>query len=126
MMNQELKTKWVEALRSGKYTQGNGLLCNLNSEINKLEHCCLGVLCEVAGVVRIHDDEGNYKFDGKQDYLSNTLLEKFGIGHQEQKKLACMNDGSEEYSDAGNAVSNEFENKPQTFGQIADWIEKNL
>ena len=40
-MNPEVKKKWVEALRSGKYKQGKGRL--------KLgeQYCCLGVLCDL-------------------------------------------------------------------------------
>lgn len=40
---QELKTKWLEALRSGKYQQGQGLLRQGN------KYCCLGVLAEING-----------------------------------------------------------------------------
>lgn len=34
-------TKWVEALRSGEYKQGRGVLCKDN------KYCCLGVLCKI-------------------------------------------------------------------------------
>lgn len=37
--------KWVEALRSGKYEQGE---YQLRTEDDKF--CCLGVLCEVRGI----------------------------------------------------------------------------
>lgn len=40
-MNEEIKTKWIAALRSGKYKQGEGCLRNGNS------FCCLGVLCDI-------------------------------------------------------------------------------
>lgn len=40
-MNQNIKKKWVKALRSGKYEQGQGCL----QESGK--YCCLGVLCDV-------------------------------------------------------------------------------
>lgn len=40
-MPQELKTKWIEALESGEYTQGKGALCDEGS------YCCLGVLQHV-------------------------------------------------------------------------------
>jgi len=40
-MNEEVKKKWVEALRSGEYEQGR---CALNREG---KFCCLGVLCDV-------------------------------------------------------------------------------
>lgn len=41
-MNQEVKQKWVKALRSGKYLQGYGFLAKND------RFCCLGVLCELA------------------------------------------------------------------------------
>lgn len=42
-MNKEIKQKWVEALRSGKYTQGRNRLASSNGS-----YCPLGVLCELA------------------------------------------------------------------------------
>lgn len=41
-MNEELKKRWVEALRSGRYPQGKGLLRDVNGN-----YCCLGVLEEI-------------------------------------------------------------------------------
>lgn len=41
MMNQEIKTKWLEALRSGRYTQTKGVLRNSEG------YCCIGVLCDI-------------------------------------------------------------------------------
>ena len=40
-MNQEIKEKWLEALRSGKYKQGFTRLKQNN------RYCCLGVLCSL-------------------------------------------------------------------------------
>lgn len=40
-MNQEIKKKWTEALRSGNYQQGRNVL-NRNGKF-----CCLGVLCDL-------------------------------------------------------------------------------
>lgn len=42
----ENRKKWVDALRSGEYEQGRGFLCK------EEKYCCLGVLCEVAGIQR--------------------------------------------------------------------------
>ncbi len=50
-----LQTKWLEALKSGKYQHGRGLLCKINSK-GKMEYCCLGVLCEIMGVEKTMDD----------------------------------------------------------------------
>lgn len=42
-MKQEIKERWVEALRSGKYEQGTGSLTTGSGR-----YCCLGVLCDLA------------------------------------------------------------------------------
>jgi hypothetical protein len=41
-MHQDIKERWVEALQSGNFTQGRGLLRSTDDR-----YCCLGVLCEV-------------------------------------------------------------------------------
>ena len=41
-MNQEIKTKWVAALRSGEYKQAKNVLTD------GIGFCCLGVLCELS------------------------------------------------------------------------------
>ena len=46
-MKKEVAKKWVKALRSGKYKQGDGCLKQTNLKKNKTYHCCLGVLCEL-------------------------------------------------------------------------------
>ena len=43
-LNKENVAKWAEALRSGKYEQGNGALRDPDGR-----YCCLGVACEVIG-----------------------------------------------------------------------------
>jgi hypothetical protein len=48
-VNAELKTKWIAALRSGTFKQACGTLMT-DVAINGNAHCCLGVLCEVAGI----------------------------------------------------------------------------
>ena len=40
-MTADIKTKWVAALRSGKYEQTAGVLRNSHG------YCCLGVLCDL-------------------------------------------------------------------------------
>lgn len=40
-MNPDVKTKWLEALRSGEYKQARGQLQH------KHGFCCLGVLCDI-------------------------------------------------------------------------------
>lgn len=44
-MNQEIKDKWIKALRSGEYKQGNQALCRI--EQGEKYYCCLGVLTDL-------------------------------------------------------------------------------
>lgn len=46
-MKQDIKNKWVKALRSGKYKQGTGYLIKSSNDGNQCQHCCLGVLCDL-------------------------------------------------------------------------------
>lgn len=55
----ENRAKWVEALRSGEYKQGDTYLKMLD------KYCCLGVLCDVyekeTGNILEKDEGGGYK-----------------------------------------------------------------
>ena len=44
-MNKDIAIKWVKALRSGKYKQGIGSLCEVTGKSTK--YCCLGVLTDL-------------------------------------------------------------------------------
>jgi hypothetical protein len=45
-MHKNIMEKWVEALRSGKYRKGRGVLTEVKKNGTK-NYCCLGVLCEL-------------------------------------------------------------------------------
>lgn len=45
-MKKDVAKKWVKALRSGKYKQGQSWLKQYNNK-GQEQHCCLGVLCEL-------------------------------------------------------------------------------
>lgn len=46
-MNPDVKARWLAALRSGEYVQGQGRLRRHDAD-GTTYHCCLGVLCELA------------------------------------------------------------------------------
>ncbi len=109
-MNKELKQKWIDALRSGDYEQGKGLLCRITPDGAK--YCCLGVLCEVENGEDIWELEtghgttfcsaqGNGGVYGEQ-YLDYSTIT--GLMHK--------NDGV-------------FVDK-LNFTEIADWIDENV
>lgn len=100
-MDQELKAKWVEALRSGKYEQATGWLREGN------RYCCLGVLCDISGQGEwepINNPTQGYKYLG---YVAVMPEEIAQFGEQETT-LVLMNDRGKPFTD------------------IADWIEQNL
>jgi hypothetical protein len=102
-LDPEFKAKWIAALRSGEYKQGNEIL--FDEELNT--HCCLGVACRVAGVDPLKGD-GFIKFD-TDGAVPEILTGDTGI----PEKLAYMNDGL-------------YGETQHSFLEIADWIEANL
>lgn len=103
-MDAELKAKWIAALRSGEYKQGNGRLRDGD------KYCCLGVLCDVSGAGRWQDDWYYDNSGGANCYLPESL--SIDIDRDTQGTLAVMNDG--------NILP------PATLDEIADYIEANL
>lgn len=119
-MNKEIKAKWIEALRSGKYKQTTeGVLYDGNA------YCCLGVLCAEIGLRAEPNEAGDiwYFWAGAQrDYealpgpIANQigltpmgdLPEKVAFGEKEFTDLAALND------------------RGADFNFIADVIEKQL
>ena len=101
-MKRELKSKWIKALRSGKYKQGKGRL-KKNGKF-----CCLGVLRDV---VNPKDRRG------ENGMLSPKQLDEFGLTDNKQNFLASRNDG----------LGMQNPDRLQwNFNQIADYIQANL
>jgi hypothetical protein len=79
-MDENIKEKWVNALRSGEYKQGRARLqCHD-------EYCCLGVLVDVAAPERWADHSA-------QGILDRSLRTQFGITDEWHLCLTRMNDG---------------------------------
>ena len=131
-MNKDIKKKWVDALRSGEYKQGQGRLKN-----EKNEYCCLGVLCDLAvkeGVVqekrvtepfRAHPD---YFFDKQDAFLPASVVEWAGLNST--GTLVRMGDGiftvRVEYNEERTSLSALNDAKGLTFNEIADLIKEQL
>ena len=76
-MRKEIAEKWAAALRSGDYTQQKGSLANLH----RTQHCCLGVLCEVAikDGMALETREESIGFDDERASLPRRVQEWAGI-----------------------------------------------
>ena len=81
-MNQEIKARWIAALKSGEYIQGTKVLRSVDNRF-----CCLGVLCELAvkeGVIpasevkeintSVRDIKKAYGYDGSAFKLSMSVV----------------------------------------------------
>ena len=112
-MTPEIKTAWLAALRSGEYKQTQKTLKNATG------YCCLGVLCHVIkGNYPGQIDEGLERItifgdggDSEDDELTVGLVRTLGIGSFVTEAMD-RNDG--------------VKGPPQTFAEIADWLEKVL
>ena len=120
-MNPEVKAKWLEALRNGKYKQGRAFLRTENG------FCCLGVLCDL--YQKEHSEisqwkgNGFHSINGKrneehwttappvvEEWADFPIHESFRVPDLEIKyTLMSMNDGL-----------------GMNFSEIADVIEKQL
>jgi len=104
-MDAELKAKWTAALRSGKYQQARGTLL-----LDDGSRCCLGVLCEVAGLKL--DAKGSGVDTGASFPDYRPIFEIVG-GEGFSKACSARNDGHGGYH-------------LWSFSELADYIEQNL
>jgi hypothetical protein len=106
-MDAELRNKWLEALRSGAYSQSAGSLRKEGG------YCCLGVLCDVSSLGSWEEHPGydfGYIVDDctERGLLSFHILGVLGFTNKFQLILAQMNDDG------------------LSFNEIADYIEEQL
>ena len=105
------KAKWITALRSNEFKQGDCQLYNKNNDT----YCCLGVACHIAG------HEESLKMYGGSSYITAFSAKNVPaiLNKDADDYIVCrlseMNDGTGQYS-----------KKPKSFKQIANWREKNL
>lgn len=87
-MNPKIKQMWLEALRSGEYTQGAGHLRVSMTEDNihfQDTHCCLGVLCDLHRQTTASltnwtiTSDGLWSYEGYEETLPESVVEWAGI-----------------------------------------------
>lgn len=109
--NQE---KWLKALESGKYKQGQGYLCKIDN--GKPRYCCLGVAAKVflgEGKPSKHESliswRGNYYYATPKIQRLLQLYDEFGASAPTYDDWSLVDLNDENY----------------TFKQIAKMIRKN-
>lgn len=127
-MNAEIAQKWIADLRSGKYTQGQGQLCDGKT------HCCLGVLCEQAASVEKMTDGtpltrksigGLIRFDGRAGMLPPRVRSWADMRamNENDNGNGCWPSLRGQYARNRDVIMDNDDGK--TFAEIADIIEKH-
>jgi hypothetical protein len=113
-MNPQIKQKWVDALRSGKYQQTQRRLHDENG------FCCLGVLCDLYG------KENNVEWDltnnGHNVYVFQDMVACLPVSVKEWADLEYYNPRVDDQTDSLIGLND----NGSTFNEIADVIEKQL
>lgn len=97
-MDQAIKAKWIEALRSGKYSQAPNVLRGPQG------HCCLGVLCDVVDPSRWKSDDDGWKWGGQRRYLPSSIEEANPDVRSLCGKLMEMNDDGRPFSEIASFI----------------------
>lgn len=111
-MDPVIKSRWVAALRSGKYKQTQRMLERQDNQGFILGNCCLGVLCREMKIVPTSTTSCTGRivlFNGEVGVLNDHLLKKAGLSPDQQGFLAYLND-----------------EHAKSFSEIADYIEHNI
>lgn len=123
----EFATKWLLALRSGKYEQNKlGALYNYKNN----SYCCLGVAASILGCSKENMDQSYVELDTAPKKYPSELLVWDNTGPYELPiLLAKLNDGynKDTYGLEENIIllKNIDVSKGYNFNQIADFIELN-
>lgn len=109
-MNKKIKARWLRALRSGKYRQGQKRLRNTNGTM-----CCLGVLCDVFDKTKWEKPSENDWIDWTYDGGNETCLpyhvrSKAGLSDEAQVDLMSLND----------------DHRPNAYRRVIAYIKENL
>ena len=119
-MKQEIKERWVEALRSGKYEQGTGTLTTGSGR-----YCCLGVLCDLAvadgaieppTLVEAGDDGDRLAYRNETEHLPRAVQLWAGLDQDSPE----VHDPDEDYWKELVGLNDDV---GLTFHEIADLIE---
>lgn len=121
-MRKEIKQKWVDALRSGKYSQTQGQLRVTNDD-GKASYCCLGVLCDIHRLTTKKkgngwDKDDNYK--GAGGTLPKVVQEWAGLTERDPIVLEHNNNQFKSL-----CLSSWNDNQEYSFKKIANLIEKS-
>ncbi len=114
VLDKKIKTKWLKALRSGKYKQTRtGTLYNEKTDA----YCCLGVLQHCI------DNCVEKDVDLPSDSWYN---ENLGVDLDKISVRSIGAKAKSEYTSVQDVLTSFNDSAKYNFAKIADWIEKHL
>ena len=131
-MNPEVKQKWIDALRSGKYEQGSEKLRSVSG------YCCLGVLCDL--YAQEHDTQWEFRgneetnlqpmdywyYEGESEFLPESVMDWAELKtHNPTVRVYCEDSDDEDTCYYNDEIAN-VNDSGYSFNQIADTIEAQL
>jgi len=140
-MPNEIARKWLDALRSGKYSQTTGHLRKIEAR-DTTDHalregyCCLGVLCDIVDPMRwvaptLSDSTGRYCYmnpnprtvflDSDEEDTEDEFTDKLLVGYPPQEYLEKVGLTETDARDLANRNDSGY-----SFEQIATLIEDML
>lgn len=129
-MRKEIRDKWLQALRSGSYSQTKDTLHAAEGGL-----CCLGVLCDLAVIAKVipsakaiererHYDHGGvshggWEYDEQMDILPTSVQAWAGISDsagsyptqdgEGSECLATMNDSGMSFKEIADVIESDWE-----------------
>ena len=131
-MNTEVKQKWIDALRSGKYEQGSEKLRGANG------YCCLGVLCDIyaqehntqwefRGDEEINPQSQDYwYFDEHSEFLPESVMNWAELKTHNPTVRVDVEDNDDEDNWYYKDELSDINDSGYDFSQIANLIEAQL
>lgn len=136
-MNPEVKKKWLEALRSGKYQKATSRL-HYTRPLEGDSYCCLGVLCELYRIEHPNEaywkpSHGDAREHTQSFVVEDNFREEYVILPWKIKEWAGLPDSNPEV-----IINEAMDHKPlayindshikgiYTFEDIAMYIEEQL
>ena len=130
-MNPEVKQKWIDALRSGKYEQGSERLRSVTG------YCCLGVLCDL--YAQEHDVEWEFRgnaetnlqlqdywyFGDQSQFLPESVMNWAGLRNHNPQVRIDVEDNDEDNWYYQDEIAN-VNDSGYTFNDLSKLIEEQL
>jgi len=130
-MNPEVKQKWIDALRSGKYEQGSEKLRSVSG------YCCLGVLCDL--YAQEHDTQWEFRgneetnlqpqdywyFDDQSEFTPDSVRDWAGLPCSNPNVRVDVTDNDEDDWFYHDEIAN-LNDSGYTFNDLSNLIEQQL